>query len=69
MHPNVTAYLKDDIPVRWHLANHHRVPPITLVADLGWSMYSVSRGTPVERNNHENFNCQTLVIQVFIETL
>ncbi|GAB1609322.1 bis(5'-adenosyl)-triphosphatase enpp4-like, partial [Argonauta hians] len=35
-HPNFTVYLKKDIPERWHLKEHYRVPPLIGVADPGW---------------------------------
>ncbi|CAI9735417.1 glycerophosphocholine cholinephosphodiesterase ENPP6-like [Octopus vulgaris] len=35
-HPNLTVYLKHDIPERWRLKHHYRVPPIIAVADIGW---------------------------------
>lgn len=36
LHAHVTAYAKDDLPARYHLAEHERTPPIIAVADEGW---------------------------------
>ncbi|KAM6945332.1 bis(5'-adenosyl)-triphosphatase enpp4 [Aplochiton taeniatus] len=41
-HPNMTAYLKKDIPDRLHYSHNERIPPIILVADEGWTI--VQRG-------------------------
>ncbi|MCH8557054.1 MAG: ectonucleotide pyrophosphatase/phosphodiesterase [Balneolia bacterium] len=35
---NFTVYLKEDLPERWRFGNHHRVPDIVAVADLGWTL-------------------------------
>lgn len=34
--PNVTVYLKEDIPERFHYKNNRRVMPILVLADEGW---------------------------------
>ncbi|XP_067667348.1 glycerophosphocholine cholinephosphodiesterase ENPP6-like [Haliotis asinina] len=34
--PHMTAYLKDDIPNRWHFQHHRRIPPILLAAEMPW---------------------------------
>ena len=39
---NYTVYLKEDLPERWRFGNHHRVPDIVAVADLGWTITSTS---------------------------
>ena len=36
-HPNVVAYSKEEIPERFHIANHARTPPILAIADEGWA--------------------------------
>ena len=36
--PHLTAYLKKDIPERYHYKNHYRIKQILLVADEGWSI-------------------------------
>jgi predicted AlkP superfamily pyrophosphatase or phosphodiesterase len=32
------VYLKDEIPARYHLKNHPRIPELTIVADLGYTI-------------------------------
>lgn len=44
---NYVVYLKEDLPERFHLKNHRRVPDIILVADLGY--------TPVNQKTKERF--------------
>ncbi len=39
---NYRVFLKEDIPERWRFKNHHRVPDIVMVADLGWTITSHS---------------------------
>jgi len=39
-HPNLTVYLKQNIPHRYHYTNNRRITPILAVADLGWSITS-----------------------------
>lgn len=40
--PNITVYKKDELPERFHLAKSKRLPPIVIVADLGFNLNSVS---------------------------
>lgn len=40
--PNVTVYKKNEFPVSFHLAKSERLPPIVVVADLGFNLNSVS---------------------------
>lgn len=40
--PNVTVYRKDQIPTSFHLGKSHRLPPIVIIADLGFNLNSVS---------------------------
>jgi ectonucleotide pyrophosphatase/phosphodiesterase family member 4 len=35
-HPNMTVYLKQDIPKRLHYQNNSRIMPITILADEGY---------------------------------
>lgn len=35
-HKNLTVFYKHEIPDRWHLKNHYRVPPIVAIADIGY---------------------------------
>jgi len=37
-HPNMTVYLREDTPDRWHFRNNARITPILGLADLGWSI-------------------------------
>lgn len=37
-HPNMTVYLKEEIPKRLHYRNHRRITPIICIADDGWSI-------------------------------
>ncbi|XP_006815153.1 ectonucleotide pyrophosphatase/phosphodiesterase family member 5-like [Saccoglossus kowalevskii] len=39
-HPNLTVYLKEDIPEKFHYQKNSRIMPIILVADEGWSIAS-----------------------------
>lgn len=40
---NYTVFKKEDLPERYHLKNHHRVPEIILIADLGYSITTSER--------------------------
>lgn len=40
--PNMTVYKKNEIPENFHLAKSKRLPPIIIVADLGFNLNSVS---------------------------
>jgi predicted AlkP superfamily pyrophosphatase or phosphodiesterase len=42
-HPQVDAYTKEDIPDRFHIADHRRTPPIMAVADEGWTFSTRER--------------------------
>ncbi|XP_055955788.1 ectonucleotide pyrophosphatase/phosphodiesterase family member 5 isoform X2 [Patella vulgata] len=35
-HPNMTVYLKNDIPEHFHFKNHRRIMPILAIASDGW---------------------------------
>ncbi|XP_070539559.1 bis(5'-adenosyl)-triphosphatase enpp4-like [Ptychodera flava] len=37
-HPNMSVYRKDEIPGRYHYANHRRIMPILVVCDEGWEI-------------------------------
>lgn len=45
-HPNLTAYLKSDIPDRLHYRNNDRVQPIILIADEGWTIVQGEKKLP-----------------------
>ena len=34
--PHITAYLKEDIPERFHFKNHYRIKDVLVLADEGW---------------------------------
>ncbi|XP_061838636.1 ectonucleotide pyrophosphatase/phosphodiesterase family member 7 [Nerophis lumbriciformis] len=38
--PNLTVYRKDDMPESFHLARSRRLPPVIVVADLGFNLNS-----------------------------
>lgn len=40
--PNLTVYKKNEIPESFHLGKSERLPPIVVVADLGFNLNSVS---------------------------
>lgn len=40
--PNLTVYKKDELPESFHLAKSERLPPILIMADLGFNLNSVS---------------------------
>lgn len=40
--PNLTVYKKHELPEIFHLAKSERLPPIVIVADLGFNLNSVS---------------------------
>jgi len=37
-HPEMKAYLKSEIPQRWHYQNNDRITPVIAVANEGWSI-------------------------------
>ncbi|XP_070541284.1 ectonucleotide pyrophosphatase/phosphodiesterase family member 5-like [Ptychodera flava] len=39
-HPNLTVYLKEDIPEHWHYRNNRRIQPILIVCDEGWEIFA-----------------------------
>ncbi|XP_006821657.1 ectonucleotide pyrophosphatase/phosphodiesterase family member 3-like [Saccoglossus kowalevskii] len=36
--PNITSYVKWDLPKNWHYANNVRIEPSIVVADVGWTI-------------------------------
>jgi len=42
-HPQVDAYTKENIPDRFHIADHRRTPPIMALADEGWTFSTRER--------------------------
>ncbi|XP_034534011.1 bis(5'-adenosyl)-triphosphatase enpp4 isoform X2 [Notolabrus celidotus] len=50
-HTHIRAYLKEDIPERFHYRNNRRIPPVIVVADEGWTI--LQRGNKFEHlGNH-----------------
>jgi len=43
----MTVYKKQDIPERYHIKKHHRVPPLYLLADEGYAIAYVSESGSV----------------------
>eukprot|EP01105_Mastigella_eilhardi_P004753 TRINITY_DN1638_c0_g1_i20.p1 TRINITY_DN1638_c0_g1~~TRINITY_DN1638_c0_g1_i20.p1 ORF type:complete len:497 (+),score=75.57 TRINITY_DN1638_c0_g1_i20:73-1491(+) len=37
-HPNLTAYLREDLPDRYYYEDNRRITPVVAVADLGWTV-------------------------------
>jgi|TARA_Y100000310_G_scaffold151244_1_gene150813 alkaline phosphatase D len=52
-HPNMTAYLGDEIPERWHYRHNRRIPEILVVADDGWSLITKPHATKEAERTHE----------------
>ncbi|KAF7644082.1 hypothetical protein LDENG_00228100 [Lucifuga dentata] len=55
--PNMTVYKKDELPESFHLAKSERLPPIVVVADLGFNLNSrlivyVNKGDHGFHNGH-----------------
>lgn len=60
-HPNMTAYMKKDIPERLHYKNNERIPLIILIADEGWTI--VQRGNKLERCTPLNCPLSTVIAE------
>ncbi|KAM9309151.1 ectonucleotide pyrophosphatase/phosphodiesterase family member 7 [Pholidichthys leucotaenia] len=55
--PNVTVYKKSEMPENFHLSKSERLPPIVIIADLGFNLNSrfivyVNKGDHGYHNNH-----------------
>ncbi|XP_072498443.1 ectonucleotide pyrophosphatase/phosphodiesterase family member 5 [Notamacropus eugenii] len=50
-HPNLTVYKKEDIPERLHYKHHHRIQPILIMADKGWTIIQ-NRSNTFMLGNH-----------------
>ena len=37
-HPNVSAWTRENVPERFNFKNNRRVPPVVVVADVGWTL-------------------------------
>lgn len=56
-YPNLTSYLKADIPAYYHYNTNRRITPIVAIADLGWSITtrsSRSRFTGTGSHGYDN---------------
>lgn len=38
--PHFDAYFREDVPAWFHLSDHPFLPPIILIADMGWSLHT-----------------------------
>lgn len=54
--PNITVYKKNEIPESFHLAKSERLPPIVIIADLGFNLNSVSTPTFYLQEPRAKFN-------------
>jgi len=53
-YPNITAYLREDIPARLVYNNNSRITPILVIADLGWSITTHANYVPSYFDNTGN---------------
>jgi predicted AlkP superfamily pyrophosphatase or phosphodiesterase len=37
---HVEAYRREDVPARFHHSDHHRIPPVVVMPELGWTVSS-----------------------------
>ena len=57
-----TVYHRDDFPARYHFSNHPFIPPIIVMADLGWSVFDsnmmgrVLRRPGAGNHGYDNFH-------------
>ncbi len=57
-----TVYHRDDFPSRYHFSNHPFIPPIIVMADLGWSVFDsrmlarVKRRPGAGNHGYDNFH-------------
>ncbi|XP_076854677.1 ectonucleotide pyrophosphatase/phosphodiesterase family member 7 [Brachyhypopomus gauderio] len=66
-HPNLHVYKKEDMPARLHYANHPRILPIVLYADLG---YVINGLLPVQSNKGEHgFDNQDMDMKPFFRAV
>jgi len=49
--PNVTVYVKNQIPAKWHFQNNIRIPPILVVSDIGYMMTAKGLHAPYTGNH------------------
>lgn len=51
--PNLTVYKKSEMPKSFHLAKSERLPPIVIMADLGFNLNSVSLLRRTRTHSHK----------------
>lgn len=59
--PNLTVYKKSEMPENFHLAKSERLPPIVVIADLGFNLNSVSF---VHTFATSKFKCQSVCQEI-----
>ncbi|MDR1010557.1 MAG: ectonucleotide pyrophosphatase/phosphodiesterase [Opitutaceae bacterium] len=47
--PHMTAYLKEELPARFHYTGNRRIPPVILVPETGWLITTRARTGPNAR--------------------
>lgn len=53
---HIHVYKKDELPDRWHYSKHRLVPPITVTADVGWFILTVSQNLcRIELTKYEEY--------------
>ncbi|XP_065184149.1 bis(5'-adenosyl)-triphosphatase enpp4-like [Sycon ciliatum] len=67
-HPNMTAYLKQDMPERLHYQQSRRIQPLMLLADPGWSIFAKRAAADHDRGAHGYDNDFPGVRPYFIAT-
>lgn len=55
--PNLTVYKKDEMPESFHLGKSQRLPPIVVIADLGFNLNSVSFSEKIISFENMYLNC------------
>ena len=64
--PHVTAWLREEIPERFHFRNHHRVTPVVAVADEGWMIVATDSSRMTARGMHGYDNTLPAMRTIFI---
>lgn len=51
--PHMTAYLKEDLPARFHYSDNRRIPPVILIPEEGWLITTRARAAhPAPLGSH-----------------
>jgi hypothetical protein len=53
-YPNITAYLRENVPEPLFYNNNQRITPILVIADLGWSITVRNGYDPADFDNRGN---------------